>query len=532
MQSSPTVTPSLFPLLLLGALALLWQGCGGEDLVAPTTGEIAVTVSTTGDEPDPDGYTLSLDDLDGAVIDGNATRTLTVTEGNHTLELGGLAANCAVQGDSRQSVQVTAGGSATVTFAVVCSATAGGLTVIIATTGDSPDPDGYTVTVDQGEAQPIGDNATLTLAGLAAGGHTVLLSDVAETCTVAGDNPRTVTVPAGGTVELTFAVVCTGSVARWTPMVSGTRADLLDVWGASAADVFAVGELDTPRRVASVIMHYDGSGWSQQLDQTDLELQGVWGSSTADVYAVGFDFDPSTPIARVLHFDGTRWSEIPGFASLDGSEEFTLLSVWGSAASDVFAVGGAFDGRFDRTLIFHFDGSGWRRMSVAGEVLPALNDVWGSSATDVWAVGRDQVADPSAGVILHYDGASWTPVLQHEGLVPNAVWGSSATNVFTVGFQVDETPSGEFTVTGVVWHYDGTAWTPMSLPSAAVLNEVWGTSPTDVFAVGEDGAVLHYDGSAWTVTSPTRSALLAVWGSSPGDVFAAGAGGTILHGTP
>jgi hypothetical protein len=530
MQSSPNF--KWFPprLLAVAGLALLWLGCGGEDLVAPTTGTIEVTVSTTGDEPDPDGYTLSLDDLQGAAIEANATRTLTVTEGSHALELSGVAANCAVQGGASRSAQVPAGGNATVTFPVVCNATAGSLTVVTATTGTALDPDGFMVTVDQGEAQPIGDNASITVAALAAGNHTVLLSDVAESCAVAGENPRTVLVPAGGTVEATFSISCTGSVARWTPMVSGTRADLIDVWAADVGNVFAVGELDTPRRVASVITHYDGNGWTQQLDQTNLELQGVWGSSVADVYAVGFDF--LEPIARVLHFDGTRWTEIPGFASLDGAEAFTLASVWGSSASDVFAVGGAFDGQFDLSLIFHYDGSGWQRMQVPGDVLPSLNDVWGSSASDVWAVGRDEVPEPSNGVILHYDGATWTPVFQHENLVPNAVWGSSPTNVFVAGFQVRETPSGEFTVTGTIWHYDGTAWTPMTLPSTAILNEIWGTSPTDVFAVGEDGVVLHFDGSAWTVTTPTKNALLGVWGTSPGDVFATGVGGTILHGTP
>jgi hypothetical protein len=527
MQSCPT--PRLFPFrtLVLGALALLSQGCGGEDLTAPTTGGIVVTVSTVGDEPDADGYTLSLDGLEGVAIEGNTTRTLTVKEGSHTLELGGLAANCAVQGAARQSVEVAAGGSAAVTFAVVCSATAGSMTIITATTGDALDPDGYTVTVDQGEAQPIGDNATVTLSGLGAGDHTVLLSDVVESCTVAGDNPRTVTVPAGAVVEVTFVIACTGSVQRWLPMVSGTKADLAGLWGASATDVFAVGELDTPRRLSSVIFHYDGNGWTQQLDQTDRTLRGVWGSSPSDVYAVGFDL--FGPIARVFHFDGTRWTEVPGFASLDGSEELTLTSVWGSSATDVFTVGGAFNGEFEFSLIFHYDGSGWQRMPVTGDVRPTLADVWGSSATDVWAVGLDDTSDPSVGVFLHYDGNGWSPALQHEGLVPRAVWGSSATNVFVAGFQLDE--SGDFSP-GTVWHYDGTVWAPMSLPIVPILHDIWGTSPSDVFAVGEDGVVLHYDGSAWSVTTPTKRTLLGVWGSSPGDVFAVGLGGTILHGTP
>lgn len=530
MQLCPTPAASIVTrAALFGAFALLWQGCGGEDLTAPSTGEIAVTVATTGDEQDPDGYTLSLDGLQGVAIDDNATRTLTVQEGNHTVELAGLAANCAVQQEAVQSVQVPAGGSVAVTFTVMCSTTAGGITIVTTTAGDILDPNGYAVAVDQGAAQPIGDNASITVGGLAAGNHTVVLSDVDAHCSVAGDNPRTVPVSAGDVAVVTFAVACAGSVQQWTAVTSGTKADLIDVWGTSGSDVFAIGELDTPRRSSAVIIHFDGSAWTGQLDQTNLALQGVWGSSSADVYAVGFD--PFQPVARVLHFDGTRWSEIPGFASIDGSESFTLASVWGSSATDVWAVGGA-NGGFDLSLIFHYDGSSWQRMPVTGDVLPSLSDVRGVSATDVWAVGRDVTVDPSDGVVLHYDGATWKPVLQHEGLVPNAVWAGSATSVFVAGFQVEELDPIHFSVAGSVWHFDGGAWTSMPLPSKSVLNEIWGTSPSDVFAVGEDGVVLHYDGAAWTLATPTRAGLLGVWGSSPGDVYAVGAAGTILHGTP
>jgi hypothetical protein len=530
MQSCPTLLALLRRAGLVGAAVLVSQGCGGEDLVAPTTGEIAVTVATSGDDPDPDGYTLSLDGLQGTAIEDNASRTLSVKEGSHTLELAGLAANCMIQGESRVTVQVAAGGTASVTFAVLCSTTAGGLTVVTTTAGNVPNPGGYSIALDQGQPQPIGPNASITLAGLAAGDHTVLLSDVPELCSVAGDNPRTATVPAGGVVMVTFAVTCTGSIHQWVAMTSGTTADLVDVSGTSATDVFAAGELDSPRGTSSVIVHYDGHAWTRQLSEAGLVLRGMWADSPSDVYAVGADDIAS--IARLFHFDGSGWTEVPGFVSIDGSEAFGFESVWGSSATDVFAVGGAFNNEFDLSLIFHFDGSSWQRMPVTGDVLPTLTDVWGTSATDVWAVGLDQVPNPRRGVVLHFDGTAWTPVFQHDGLVLNAVWASSGTNVFTAGFQADELPSGGFRVAGAIWRYDGTGWTSMPLPSASVLHEIWGTSPTDVFAVGEDGVVLHYDGTAWTAVTPTRRGLLGVWGSSPGDAFAVGVGGTILHGTP
>ena len=45
--------------------------------------------------------------------------------------------------------------------------------------------------------------------------------------------------------------------------------------------------------------------------------------------------------------------------------------------------------------------------------------------------------------------------------------------------------------------------------------DVWGSSGSDVFAVGNGGTILHYDGSAWSaMTSGTTFALNGVWGSS------------------
>ena len=70
------------------------------------------------------------------------------------------------------------------------------------------DPDGYTVTVDGGNARSIGINASTTYTGLSAGNHSVQISGVASNCTVSGSNPRTISVPSGGTANTTFSVSC------------------------------------------------------------------------------------------------------------------------------------------------------------------------------------------------------------------------------------------------------------------------------------------------------------------------------------
>lgn len=55
--------------------------------------------------------------------------------------------------------------------------------------------------------------------------------------------------------------------------------------------------------------------------------------------------------------------------------------------------------------ILHYDGTTWS--IVSGGTTPALFGVWGSFASEVWAVGGlGGLGDPR---IFRYDGTSWSP---------------------------------------------------------------------------------------------------------------------------
>jgi len=101
---------------------------------------------------------------------------------------------------------------------VTVTAPTGNLTVFTSTSGTSLDPDGYTVTVDGGNSRAIGINTSTTYNGLSATSHNVALSGVASTCAVSGSNPRSVTVPSGGTANTTFSVTC--STPNSAPVVN------------------------------------------------------------------------------------------------------------------------------------------------------------------------------------------------------------------------------------------------------------------------------------------------------------------------
>jgi hypothetical protein len=167
-------------------------------------------------------------------------------------------------------------------------------------------------------------------------------------------------------------------------------------------------------------------------------------------------------------------------------------------------------------LLLHYDGSAW---SVAGPFgVDTASGLWGSSASDIFGVGYE---------IVHYNGSIWSDMAgEPTGAYLNDISGTSASNVFTVGDA------------GLILRYDGSSWSEMASGTTATLAGVWVGAPSDVFVVGggDDqngqplpGFILHYDGSAWSPMPVAATALWGIWGSSGADVFAVGDSGTILH---
>ena len=178
-----------------------------------TTGIIQVTTTTGGTSLDPDGYTLSVDGGTPQPIGASATIPIPdLPPGDHTVGLAGVAANCTVEGDNPRSVAVAGEATVPADFTVTCSTILGSLQVATTTTGSSPDPDGYSLSVDGGAPLVVGSNATVPVEGLLVGSHTVVLSGIASNCHVDGENPRSIDVVAGST-PVGFTVSCLGSDA-------------------------------------------------------------------------------------------------------------------------------------------------------------------------------------------------------------------------------------------------------------------------------------------------------------------------------
>ncbi|MFH2011001.1 MAG: DUF4215 domain-containing protein [bacterium] len=101
------------------------------------------------------------------------------------------------------------------------------------------------------------------------------------------------------------------------------------------------------------------------------------------------------------------------------------------------------------------------------------------------------------------------------------VWGSSPSDVFAVGFQ----NPGDV----VISHFDGESWTNFTTPPTEILEDLtlWGSGSTDVYMAGA-GMVLHFDGTLWNEVAigSGMGSFSGVGGTGTNDVWVTGFDGT------
>jgi hypothetical protein len=184
--------------------------------------------------------------------------------------------------------------------------------------------------------------------------------------------------------------------------------------------------------------------------QTDA--RAVWGSASSDIWAVGHG---------AWHWDGTTWSTVPTGAP-PGSNEF-LNSVAGTSASDVWAVGSRDVSGETKSVILHWDGHAWSTTNGDTE----LRFVWATARDNAWVAGGSRTQ--------HWDGAKWSDTSTGLDLDPNqglcGIAGEGA-NLWAIGCNVTD-----------IFRWSGTAWTREHSGSAVAFRgiaarsgHVWGYS--------------------------------------------------------
>jgi hypothetical protein len=195
-----------------------------DDALDPSApGTLVVSTVTDGNDPDTDGYLLTIDGAESVALDPTGTTEAELSPGRHTLRLLGVAEHCSVASATSLEVNVPPRGATSVAFEISCLLT--GARITTATTGLDIDPDGFRIAVDGSDRGTVGSNDAV-LTRMDPGNRTISLTAVASNCTLEGPSSRSVAVLDRQVASIAFEVVCTAATGVIKVVVEATGIDL------------------------------------------------------------------------------------------------------------------------------------------------------------------------------------------------------------------------------------------------------------------------------------------------------------------
>lgn len=320
-----------------------------------------------------------------------------------------------------------------------------------------------------------------------------------------------------------FPAIPRCDAGAWCPedLPASSPVSLNSIWGTGPDDVWIVGSPDT-------VLHWDGKSVAPAKLDTKQSIFGIWGSSNADLWA----FSTSHSMWHSAGYpDGDAgWERASDDTGLnDGGFPLPVYGMWGTSASDVWAVGASITGYatgLPQASVLHCNG--WNEGTPAWQPAPTseadppdieavpYNAICGAAGA-IWIVGGGGKTRHTSGWVD--GGAAWTPLNSGTSRDLYAAWCSPTGDVWAAG------------EAGTLRHFadDGTGYASadFDLPITTALRALWGSASDDVWLAGDSGVVMHWDGKAWSdeaamVRGQNESDLFAIWGSSKNDVWIAG----------
>jgi hypothetical protein len=297
-----------------------------------------------------------------------------------------------------------------------------------------------------------------------------------------------------------------GTLIRYTagqhqraPISKVTTQELRGIGGAVASELYAVGW-------SSTMLRKELGAWNQVKAVTSAMapiLTDVVSFAANDILAIGF-------YCEILHYDGVTWTKQPDWFG-PGCHVYYSPVIWSSGQGQGFLLSSSSDEAF-------FVGPGKTHVINKLPTGEQNEGIWGTDFNNVYLVST---AGGNYGV-SRWDGMSWSTMPGFPQYTQGkAIWGSSSTDIFVLAAQ---NPQGR------IVHYNGSKWTTIDTGANAVLRRIWGSGPSDVYVVVQDGSVVRYDGSVWKPMDTGVNRLINdVWGLGPNEVYLVGENGAILR---
>jgi hypothetical protein len=193
------------------------------------------------------------------------------------------------------------------------------------------------------------------------------------------------------------------------------------------------------------------------------------------------------------------WRPVPGITP----DSNLARVIWGSGRGDIYI------GTDDSWIIHGAPGGTWTRRQL-NKQMDTITALWGSGANDVYA------ATENAGLFRSAGDDTWNPVLLPATAtatsppIIRALWGTSPADVYAVG--------------DGIFHLVNGAWTT-AVGGTASYDAVWASGPSDVWVAENCRKLWRWQGGdSWRFESTTVVGIEAeLWGSGPNDVYVASA---------
>lgn len=287
--------------------------------------------------------------------------------------------------------------------------------------------------------------------------------------------------------------------------------------------------------VRTLTLHWDGTAWSQVASPspsprsgfayltavTLVPGSGAWAVGAYCASGCGTASAVERPL--ILRWDGATWSQAASPRTGGGGN---LNSVSPGPGGGAWAVGGYCPSRCgkvapagSRTLILHWDGTAWSRMTSprpgGAEVLASVDS---GAAGTAWAAGFycasgcGTSSEYDQALILHWDGTAWSQVTSRTPGLVNTLLAVSAGPVgstWASGLYCPCRTSSEFQA--LIMRWDGTTWSQVTSPSPGRSSQLLAVSSNPA---GGTWAVGWYCTSGCGTQLETDQALLLRWHST------------------
>ena len=283
--------------------------------------------------------------------------------------------------------------------------------------------------------------------------------------------------------------------------------------------------------LAAMTAHATPAPTASTKYSTNGVLNGVAAASNSNAWAVGYTDVNYSPKILMVHWNGNAWSRVTSPPVLSGTAG-QLSAITVVNAKDAWAVGSSGTLGTSHTLLLHWNGSAWSRVTSPAPVGDdaALNGV-SATASSGWAVGYyyhgGQAAIDCYPLVFRLTGSKWTRVKTSLG--SDAALGQVATTTTGATFAIGDLAG---MITGLIARWNGHAWAwAKGLPTYQGLQGLASGPGGIAFVVGPNGSgsgspvvALEWTGHTWKnvpVSAPYGS-LNAVAVAPGGTPWAAG----------